>query len=733
MKRKTIRRMKKILTFLIFLLLSAVVMAQSVDGALKTLTASGTNTYTITDAFPAAYNSKERFLVRFTNANTGAATLNRSSLGAKDIKKAGNVALSAGDIQAGGTYLLSYNGTYYQIIGDGGSGGTGGSDSFVFSSTAPTSTNVAWVDTGNSSMGASPIRRYINGAWTPVTDECDWWDSVGGVISKGKPIAILFSGQSNVGHSSYFPLGETYTGDITVNNHVALWQPTTDEWEVFDGTSATAGNRTWSYPSGGGTLNATDDLFGTGLTNQLWVFGKLYAKTFNRSVRFVGTRRGGQPMAQWEATKLAWTELIAIATEASVPRYDAFIWIHGEAGLSNADNPSSFSTYKDSFYDFIGRLRSQSWADEKLKIIMPSHQLNDLAAFTGAQNATVLSPLGDVGAEGTARSLDNQDSPYSGWAATAYAREAQQGGPDPFHMTTREQERQGMAIYQTYLSLPNYKKGDRLYRVFYTNTSNRLTSVKAVIPNTNDFEILHNGGNSSTSTFVRSFSATGTSSYIADIQEVVSGLGANYVKWAIRSSSTTPGTLEDKISVASTGVTVPKLLNITGTNTATSDPSSALVFLNGGGTINDGWIGRDASSSFGMIYKSGIGGGLTGRHKFFIGDDEIFLLYYRTASRLAADLNFADLRITNAGSGIWIKEGSNARMGTATLSAGTVTVSNTSITANTRIFLTVQSLGTVTSPKAIAVTARVNGTSFTITSADVTDTSVVAWELKEGF
>lgn len=91
----------------------------------------------------------------------------------------------------------------------------------------------------------------------------------------------------------------------------------------------------------------------------------------------------------------------------------------------------------------------------------------------------------------------------------------------------------------------------------------------------------------------------------------------------------------------------------------------------------------------------------------------------------------ADLELGTAGKGLRVKEGSNAKQGTATLVAGTVTVSNTSVTANSRILLTVQSLGTVTSPKAVAVTARSAGTSFTITSADVTDTSVVAWEIFE--
>ena len=90
-----------------------------------------------------------------------------------------------------------------------------------------------------------------------------------------------------------------------------------------------------------------------------------------------------------------------------------------------------------------------------------------------------------------------------------------------------------------------------------------------------------------------------------------------------------------------------------------------------------------------------------------------------------------DLKLDTVGYGVYIKEGSNATMGTATLVAGTVVVSTTKVTANSRIFLTTQSLGTVAVPKAIAVTAVVASTSFTITSADVTDTSIVAWLIVE--
>lgn len=65
--------------------------------------------------------------------------------------------------------------------------------------------------------------------------------------------------------------------------------------------------------------------------------------------------------------------------------------------------------------------------------------------------------------------------------------------------------------------------------------------------------------------------------------------------------------------------------------------------------------------------------------------------------------------------------------GRVTLVAGTATVSAPGIAALTNVTLAIQSLGTVTAPKALGVTARVVGTSFTITSADATDTSVISY------
>lgn len=89
----------------------------------------------------------------------------------------------------------------------------------------------------------------------------------------------------------------------------------------------------------------------------------------------------------------------------------------------------------------------------------------------------------------------------------------------------------------------------------------------------------------------------------------------------------------------------------------------------------------------------------------------------------------AAVRLGTAGGGLAITEGTNARLGVATLVAGTVTVANTSVTANSRVFLTAQTTGAA--PGALRISARVAATSFTITSTSATDTSSVAWLLVE--
>ncbi len=80
-------------------------------------------------------------------------------------------------------------------------------------------------------------------------------------------------------------------------------------------------------------------------------------------------------------------------------------------------------------------------------------------------------------------------------------------------------------------------------------------------------------------------------------------------------------------------------------------------------------------------------------------------------------------------SAISLKDGSNKRMGQAVLVGGTVTVSNTSVTASTRIFLShANTSGTLGH---LYISARNSGVDFTITSSSGTDTSTVNWLLIE--
>ena len=81
--------------------------------------ASGTDTITITvSPTPAAYATYQRFTFKAAADNTGTATLNVNSLGAKTLKKrtsSGLSDLAAGDIKQDGIYSVVYDGTYLQV------------------------------------------------------------------------------------------------------------------------------------------------------------------------------------------------------------------------------------------------------------------------------------------------------------------------------------------------------------------------------------------------------------------------------------------------------------------------------------------------------------------------------------------------------------------------------------------------------------------------------------------
>ena len=82
------------------------------------LTVSGTDTITATvSPSLTAYAAGQMFAFVAANTNTGAVTINISSLGAKSITKNGTTALVSSDLIANYLYVIVYDGTQFQVVG----------------------------------------------------------------------------------------------------------------------------------------------------------------------------------------------------------------------------------------------------------------------------------------------------------------------------------------------------------------------------------------------------------------------------------------------------------------------------------------------------------------------------------------------------------------------------------------------------------------------------------------
>lgn len=91
------------------------------------LSVTGTNTYAVTvDATYTAYTQPLISFLKFTNANSGASTLNVNALGVKNLKNNDGTALASGAIGANTLHLIIYDvaAGYFKIVG--GEGGASG-------------------------------------------------------------------------------------------------------------------------------------------------------------------------------------------------------------------------------------------------------------------------------------------------------------------------------------------------------------------------------------------------------------------------------------------------------------------------------------------------------------------------------------------------------------------------------------------------------------------------------
>ena len=98
-------------------LLQAIKLISQGNTSSYTTSTTAANTYTATlSPAPAAYTTGMLAYIKFTNANTGAATINLNGLGAKDINRVDGSALNAGDIAATMIAILMYDGTNFQLL-----------------------------------------------------------------------------------------------------------------------------------------------------------------------------------------------------------------------------------------------------------------------------------------------------------------------------------------------------------------------------------------------------------------------------------------------------------------------------------------------------------------------------------------------------------------------------------------------------------------------------------------
>jgi hypothetical protein len=164
---------------------------------------------------------------------------------------------------------------------------------------------------------------------------------------------------------------------------------------------------------------------------------------------------------------------------------------------------------------------------------------------------------------------------------------------------------------------------------------------------------------------------------------------------------------------------------------ATSD---ARYLALAGGTVT-GAVTSVRTASTDTVVTAGVSGDTfdrarllaSGRYEVGSGTATRDTAWYRqAANKWGTD---ADIAIMTAGKGLQVKEGTGAKSGVATLAGGTATVSNTSVTATSRIQLTSQADGGT--PGWLRVSTRTAGTSFTITSSSASDTSTVAYFIVE--
>lgn len=238
-------------------------------GATTIATVTGTDTYvgTLTPAI-AAYATGNLFSFVAPNTNTGAATINLNSLGAKNITKLGSTALAAGDIVSGRVYQIEYDGTRFQLLNPSAStvasfsaGSTGFTPSTATTGAVTLAGTLATTNggTGLTSFTANGV-VYASSSSALATGSNLTYDGTNLGLNGGfLQVSIGGTQAIRVGSTDSIVGGSDNNGILQVNTSKALL--------VYAGGSEraridTSGNflvGTSSLPSGGGIVTASSN------------------------------------------------------------------------------------------------------------------------------------------------------------------------------------------------------------------------------------------------------------------------------------------------------------------------------------------------------------------------------------------------------------------------------------------------------------------------------------------
>lgn len=157
----------------------------------------------------------------FSQTTIGAGTLKGSVVGNEKIPVSGS-----GHPVINGNLLHTYHKARFDSLYGRG---------FLIQSSAPLNHASVWVDSGNAFVGMYPIRKYVNGAWEPVNPNMDFYDPIGQITSRGRPLIVIGWGQSNYATS----FNRDYIGTKSTG-YLATSSTSLNTATIVVGTSVTA-------------------------------------------------------------------------------------------------------------------------------------------------------------------------------------------------------------------------------------------------------------------------------------------------------------------------------------------------------------------------------------------------------------------------------------------------------------------------------------------------------------